>query len=359
MSVNAKQLKKQLTLADYKLIEEKLGLKKYSECSSQTIFYNADAHSNLTEQKPKLYAYRDNNIYLSYTKGCSYDIFGLIQAVKTTNGETCSFVDAVNFVLNLTGYTVDTPTVSNYRYDWSNLERFIKIKKGEAELKIYDDSILDRFSKVYYQGWIDEGITIETMEKYGICWYDRLNQIVIPCKNREGKLIGIRVRNLDPERAEVAKYIPLTLMSGITYKFPTNNVFYGINYAAPIIEQTGHIILTEAEKSALKADSWWGHNSNVVALYGSNLGINRIKQIVKMGVNHVTLALDSDFHKLGDNDYIEFEKKMLKLGQQFKGYCNVDIVYNNIGLENWYKCSPFDGDEETWNKLWESREVII
>ena len=56
--------------------------------------------------------------------------------------------------------------------------------------------------------------------------------------------------------------------------------------------------------------------------------------------------------------YKLFEKKIIKLGELFKGYCNVDVVYNNIGLDNWYKCSPFDGDENIWHKLYESREII-
>ena len=82
-----------------------------------------------------------------------------------------------------------------------------------------------------------------------------------------------------------------------------------------------------------------------------------MRDLVRMGVNHVTLALDSDFHEIGDNDYNEFEKKMLKMGHMFKGYCDVDVVYNNIGLD-WYKCSPFDKDENIWNELYKRREII-
>ena len=196
------------------------------------------------------------------------------------------------------------------------------------------------------------------MEKYGIGYYERTQSTTIPCFNAEGELIGIRVRNWNPEDVEEGrKYIPLMLLDGTTFKFPTNNVFFGINWNAPEISRTGHVILVEGEKSVLKADTWWGEKSNVLALYGSQIGAIRRNQLIKLGVNHVTLALDSDYHEFGDADYDKFEQKMLNLGKMFKGYAEVDIVYNNIGLDA-YKCSPFDFDEATWNKLWENREYI-
>ena len=212
---------------------------------------------------------------------------------------------------------------------------------------------------IYPEDWIKEGISISSMEKYGIKYYPRLQSTVIPCYDKEGNLIGIRCRHWLPEEIENGKYRPLQLLNNTIYKFPTNKVFYGINYNWAEIERTGHVILAEGEKAVLKADSWWHENSNVLALYGSNIGLKRVKELVKMGVNHVTLALDSDFENINDENYKEFENKMIKLAELFRGYCTVDIVYNNINLKNWYKCSPFDADEKTWNKLYENREIII
>lgn len=360
MSINAKKLKSILTLSDYETIEKSLGLREFSHNEHQVIFYNADKYKDLAKQTPKLYRYNDTKNYISYTKSCSYDIIGLVQAIKTTNGEVCSFIDAVNYILTTTGLdpTACKRLTKKKVYDWEEeLGKYLRIKHGENSLQIYDRSILHQLYPIYPQEWINEGISIDTMEKYGIGYYPRLQATTIPCFNNIGELIGIRCRHWFTEEINNGKYRPLQLLDGTIYKFPTNNIFYGENYNRPEIERTGHVILVEGEKSVLKADTWWNERSNVLALYGSNIGLKRVRDLVKMGVNHVTLALDSDFHKIGDDDYKLFEQKMIKISKMFQGYCNVDIVYNNIELD-WYKCSPFDGDEDVWNEMYERREMI-
>lgn len=95
-----------------------------------------------------------------------------------------------------------------------------------------------------------------------------------------------------------------------------------------------------------------------MALYGSQLGLYRRNQLVKMGVNKVILALDSDFHNIGDKEYEAFEKKIFSLGKLFKGYAKVSVIYNNIGLENAYKCSPFDFTLNEYKTLYDNQEVL-
>lgn len=361
MDINIKKLKSILTLSDYEKIENALGLKQFSKNNNQVVFYNADKYKDLSKQSPKLYRYNNTKIYISYTKSCSYDIFGLIQAVKSVQGENYSFVDSINFVLAVTGidFALAQRLTKKQQYNWENeLEKYIKIKKGENILQNYNKDILDTLPKIYPIQWINEGISINTMEKYGIGYYPRLQATTIPCFDRQGNLIGIRCRHWLPEEIENGKYRPLQLLNNKIYKFPTSNVFYGENYNWAEIQRTGQVILVEGEKSVLKADTWWNEKSNVLALYGSNLNLNRIKQLIKLGVNKVILALDSDFEEIGDIEYKEFEKKILKIGEMFKGYASVEVVYNNIGLKNWYKNSPFDGEKETYNKLYESRETI-
>lgn len=358
--INSKKLKSMLTLDDYEKIEKALGLRIFSKTKNQVVFYNADKHKDINKQTPKLYRYTDTKIYISYTKSCSYDIFSLIQAVKATQGEKYSFVDSINFVLNILNIKSTSFSHISTQYQWEEeLSKYLRIKNGESLLKIYDDSILSQLYPIYPQEWIKQGITIDSMKKYNIGYYPRLQATTIPCFDSFGKLIGIRCRHWLPEEIENGKYRPLQLLNNTIYKFPTNNVFYGENYNKPEIERTGHVILVESEKAVLKADGWWHEKSNVLGLYGSNIGTKRMKDLIQMGVNHITLALDSDFHFVGDKEYQEFEAKILKIGNMFKKYCTVDAVCNNIKLNNWYKNSPFDGTKETWDKLWNSREIII
>ena len=147
MNINAKKLKSILTLSDYETIEKSLGLRVFSQNNNQTVFYNADKYKDFNRQTPKLYRYSDTKIYISYTKSCSYDIIGLVQAVKTTNGEQCSFIDAINFILSATG--IDTNACQRItkknQYQWEDeLGKYLKIKQGENSLAIYNNSILNQ-----------------------------------------------------------------------------------------------------------------------------------------------------------------------------------------------------------------------
>lgn len=359
--INVKILKAQLTIADHKAVVKALGIPIFSESNNQIIYFSGEKNVNPLSGSPKLYYYPDTGIYVGYSSGYTMDIIGLVQKRLSLLKQPSSFMDSINFILDVVHLKIDNVTrkSNNTICDWqSGIEKFVRLKRGESVLKKYDDSIIDQLDDIYYQGWLDEGISIETLQKYQIKWYDRTSQIVIPCRDRNGDLIGIRCRNLEPEREINAKYLPLTLFNGDDYRFNTNDVFYGINHNWEAIERTGSVILVEAEKSVLKADTFLGRDSNVLALFGSQLGISRRNQLIKMGVNKVILALDSDFHIVGDEDYANFEKKIFGLGKMFKGLADVEVIYNNIGLENFYKCSPFDFDIEVYNKLWDNREVI-
>ena len=357
--IDIKKIKAKLSLSDYEKIVKDLGIPMFSKSEKCWVYYSGDHHKDFLNHSPKLYFYTENKLFISYTANRSYDIFSLVQSRLNLIGQQCSFIDSIHFVLNSVGLEIDSvkrissPNVC----DWSSLEKFVRFKSTGSTLEPYDKSIIDQFDKTLPQSWIDEGILIDSMLKYKIGYYPRTQATTIPCFDAKGELIGIRGRFWTDEQIAMGKYRPIQLLDGTIYKFPTNNVFYGINFNKPEIERTGTVILVEGEKSVLKADGFFGEKSNVLALYGSQIGTFRRNQLIKMGVNKVILALDSDYHEIGDNDYNAFEKKMFNLAKIFKGYCNVEIVYNNIGL-NAYKCSPFDFDKETWNKLYEARETI-
>ncbi|MBS6562891.1 MAG: hypothetical protein KH328_06030 [Staphylococcus sp.] len=70
------------------------------------------------------------------------------------------------------------------------------------------------------------------------------------------------------------------------------------------------------------------------------------------------MALDNDFHNIGDKEYDVFEKKIFSLGKLFKGYAKVSVIYNNIGLKNAYKCSPFDFTLNEYKMLYDNQEAL-
>lgn len=358
--IDVKKLKKSLSLAHHKQIMQALGIPSYSENSTQIVYYTGDKNVDSYKGSPKLYFYKDTSIYVGMTAGRSYDIISLVQTRLALLKQPCSFLDACQFILDTTNINPDSISrvkKEGHVYDWSNLERFIKVRKYGNQLSEYNRNIIDTLPPLYPQAWIDEGISEETMDKYQIRYYERCNQTVIPCFDDEARLVGVRVRNWDKDRVEQAKYMPLVTLDGQCYKFNTNQVFYGINYNKPEIERTGKVIIVESEKAVMKLDTYMGEHNIALGMYGSNLGIQRRNQLIKMGVNTVSYVVDNDFIGQDDAFFEQWREKIQRFIKLWDGFCRVEIVWDNLGLLG-PKENATDRTKEVWEQLWENREII-
>ena len=358
--IDVKKLKKSLSLAHHKQIMQALGIPAYSENKEQIIYFSGDKNKDALKGSPKLYFYKDSQIYFGYTSSRSYDIISLVQTRLSLLKQPCSFLDACQFILDTTNISPDSISrvkKEGHVYDWSNLERFIRVRKYGNQLSEYNRNIIDTLPSLYPQAWIDEGISEETMEKYQIRYYERCNQTVIPCFDDEARLVGVRVRNWDKDRVEQAKYMPLVTLDGQCYKFNTNQVFYGINYNKPEIERTGKVIIVESEKAVMKLDTYMGRHNIALGMYGSNLGIQRRNQLLKMGVNTVSYVVDNDFIGQDDAFFEQWREKIQHFIKLWDGFCRVEIVWDNLGLLG-PKENATDRTKEVWEQLWENREII-
>ena len=358
--IDVKKLKKSLSLAHHKQIMQALGIPSYSENSTQIVYYTGDKNVDSYKGSPKLYFYKDTSIYVGMTAGRSYDIISLVQTRLALLKQPCSFLDACQFILDTTNINPDSISrvkKEGHVYDWSNLGRFIKVRKYGNQLSEYNRNIIDTLPPLYPQAWIDEGISEETMDKYQIRYYERCNQTVIPCFDDEARLVGVRVRNWDKDRVEQAKYMPLVTLDGQCYKFNTNQVFYGINYNKPEIERTGKVIIVESEKAVMKLDTYMGRHNIALGMYGSNLGIQRRNQLLKMGVNTVSYVVDNDFIGQDDAFFEQWREKIQHFIRLWDGFCRVEIVWDNLGLLG-PKENATDRTKEVWEQLWENREII-
>ena len=358
--IDVKKLKKSLLLAHHKQIMQALGIPSYSENSTQIVYYTGDKNVDPYKGSPKLYFYKDTSIYVGMTAGRSYDIISLVQTRLSLLKQPCSFLDACQFILDTTNINPDSIShvkKEGHVYDWSNLERFIRVRKYGNQLSEYNRNIIDTLPPLYPQAWIDEGISEETMDKYQIRYYERCNQTVIPCFDDEARLVGVRVRNWDKDRVEQAKYMPLVTLDGQCYKFNTNQVFYGINYNKPEIERTGKVIIVESEKAVMKLDTYMGRHNIALGMYGSNLGIQRRNQLLKMGVNTVSYVVDNDFIGQDDEFFEQWREKIQHFIKLWDGFCRVEIVWDNLGLLG-PKENATDRTKEVWEQLWENREII-
>ena len=358
--IDVKKLKRALTLAHYDMIIQRLGIPIFSKSNSEWRLWTGDKNVNPLEGSPKLIFYPDSHIFMGYTAGRSYDIISLVQTRLALLKQPCSFFDACQFILDTTNINPDSISrvkKEGHVYDWSNLERFIRVRKYGNQLSEYNRNIIDTLPPLYPQAWIDEGISEETMDKYQIRYYERCNQTVIPCFDDEARLVGVRVRNWDKDRVEQAKYMPLVTLDGQCYKFNTNQVFYGINYNKPEIERTGKVIIVESEKAVMKLDTYMGEHNIALGMYGSNLGIQRRNQLLKMGVNTVSYVVDNDFIGQDDEFFEQWREKIRRFIKLWDGFCRVEIVWDNLGLLG-PKENATDRTKEVWEQLWENREII-
>lgn len=360
--VNVKLLKKNLTLPMHRLVLKAIDIPIFSESDREWRCYSGDKYKNALEGKVKLYFYPDSGLYVGYNSARTYDLIGLVQQRLKVLGKNCSFMDAINLILSVTGLDPDAVQRINTNpnvYNWEEkLEKYLRVKRGESALPAYDPTILEQLSKRIPQEWLDEGISEETMEKYQIRYYDHDCSTVIPAFSREGELVGARVREWNPDRIESwGKYHPLTTLCGEVYKFPTNIFLFGVNYTGNEIERTGTVLIGESEKFVMKLDTWFKEKSCAVGMLGNNLGSVRRNQLVKMGVSKVIYVPDNDWIGKEQEKYNQWEQDIENFGKLWKGYASVEIVYDNQGLLN-PKENATDKSYEVWEKLYNNRESL-
>lgn len=362
--IDVKKLMNQLTLEMYETLFKALEIPIYSKAKDKYVLYTGCHNRNALSGSPKLYFYLDTKVFYCYTKcGSAMNIVNLTMKRLALLGEDGGFLNAVNYILSKTGLGKDAISrisSKKHTYDWEqDFGKFIKLRNGISDLPVYDKSILPSLCTSFPQEWIDEGISIESMQKYQIGYYERCNQTTIPVFGPFGELHGVRVREWNPENIEsYGKYHPLTILDGTTFKFPTNNVLYGLNYNQYNIENTGQVWICEGEKGVLKLDTFYGDKSCAVAMFGSSLGVNRRNTLIKHGVKDVVIVADCDFIGKGEEDFQEWRQKILGQANLWKGYTSVSVVFDD-GEVLGPKENATDKDFETWLKLYEEREVLF
>ena len=359
-----KVLYEQMTEDDYYIVMRRLGANKRGDR------YNTICH-NINGGGYNLAFNKETRSFCCFSEcSCSYSLLSLIKKRRELLGEPCSTYQSLKWLCNELGiefnFKEEVKQVNTNIYKWQNsLLKYTKNKNKNIELRVYNKKILNYFPKIYHTDWIDYGISEEVLDKYNIGWYNYKQQITIPCYRQNGDLIGIRIRNMNPEID--IKYIPLQLLDGTEFNFPTNEVFYGENFNWTNVQRTKSVILVESEKTVMKYESWYGAKNNIcLGLYGSVLSNTKLKKLLSWNCETFYICLDSDFESIeySNNDekitsYEKFEKKVMNIYNKLRPYAkSVYVIYNNLGFENCYKYSITDYTREQFEKLWNNKEKI-
>jgi len=331
-------------LADFNITPYKT---KDNEIWFTTVCHGGDSH--------KLCYFRDSKTFYCYTNCGFMNIFSFL--MKIIHGE---FTDALKLVAKELGinnrYGFNTQNYNkDIRKEFSTINKYLSIRRKKHKKlinlpKINNPNILNYFeNNVFYQGWIDEGISISTMQKFGISWYESRKSIIIPHKNINGEIVGIRRRSLLEEDKD-NKYMPL-ILEGEVYSHSLNMNFYGLWEHLKGIKKFKKVLIVESEKSCMLSQEYYGDDAFVIATCGFNISNWHRNLLLKLEVREVILGFDKDFKILEFNEYDEDDPEYLKfqryvnrinsLAQKFTPFFTTYVLWDLDGVLD-IKQSPLD-----------------
>ena len=357
MAISFKDLRQELTDEMLKDILLQFDVEPYEETSDYIIFPTC-CH-NLTGGSPKLYYYKDSKLFHCFTEcNDTFDIFTLLQRMYKLRGQDITLREAVS-VCDL---NVDEPlnveahdnSAEDIRYMQTLNHRNLMTP---LTFKTYDAKVLNNYSFDYIglMPWIQEGISIEALQKFNIRYDKKRDAIIIPNFNYSGDLIGLRARFFREEDIAKGKYRPV-YDNGILYNHPTGVTFYGIYENKEAISRKHIAVIFEGEKSVLHYGSIYGANNNIaLATLGQNITRNHIQALLMLKVSDVILAYDTDYEDYKQLSVVE--QKYIEKAKILAPYFNVSILMDYDFLLP-YKSSPIDGGRDNFEKILKNRRII-
>lgn len=349
--MNAAELKKQLTADDIKeFIVKVLKQEEPTDDNHGNLIFNTFCHGG---DSHKLYYYDDSQLFVCYTNCGSFDLYELIQKAGFAN----DFIGAYQLVCDFFGYNpfgtteIDVEPTHTLTSDWDLLARIDAIgkntKKKKQETLVLPENYLELYTPEVPALWYDQGIHPQAMKKFGIRMDIGAERIIIPHRDLNGNLIGIRCRNCNEEELEYGapKYMPV-FIEQTPCNHPLGDHLYGLYENKATIQRLKKVVVFEAEKSVMLAESYYGDNNYTVAVCGSNLSDTQVNLLLSLGVEEIVIAFDKE-----GNDYMAseqtmtYKEKIESLAAKFAPYVQTYYVmdyYDKLGPKD----SPADRGRE-------------
>lgn len=283
-------------------------------------------------------------------KQCFYDFSsgksgGILQFVKCIFD--CSTYQAINKLKDYAG-TDGRPGVHRKRLESTKVCRKYCRKTDNCiqhEFKVLPERVMDKYiwSEEKLKPWIDEGISVDVLKKYGVKYDPITDRIVYPIRNIKGELVNVGCRTLDPmyKIKGFRKYSYIQDWNG------GMEVIYGLYENFEICKKKGFLILFEGAKSVLKAASWGIFNTGAVLT--SHLNTNQMQILLTTcNLNNVAVvfAFDKDVN-------IADDKNIRKLRSYLRVYYLKDT---EDLLED--KDSPVDQGFEVFKELCRNKKPL-
>lgn len=350
--MTAEEVKAVLTDDDIIHILEQLGATIYQN-TKEYIISDTICHCG---SSAKLYYYKSTKSMYCYTECGSIDILEIVCRLKKyTLPEAINWICIQCHLSDKRGFGT-TSCIS----DWSFINNYSKSKEKikESNTKYFDKKILNIFQDKYYQGWIDEGISIESMKKYSIKYSSFLNRIIIPHYDIDNNIIGIRGRTLtESDEEQFGKYSPIKIGNTI-FNHSLGNNLYGININAETIRQKQKVLIVEGEKSVLQADTMFGSDNFTLAVCGSSFHSWQRNMLIKLGVKEVIIGLDKQYEDSESSEADAWAKHIFKeFVKPLSAYFAVYVLWDNDNVLG-YKQSPTDCGKDVLLKLMKNKIYV-
>lgn len=343
MAIDYQDIIDSLTEDNIKDILDTLSI-PYEDKGSYLLCPTACHNEDLDNASKKLYYYKDNKIFVCYTACGSMSVFKFLEHVYEARSIPYDWVeDVLKLITNTSGYKAydgfEKPQYTSLK------DQFAQTRK-EITLPAYEEGVLDAFVHFYPPEWLEDGISKAAMDKYGIQYSISQNKIIIPHRDINGRLVGIRGRALNPEEVElVGKYMPIHIEK-TWYTHPLGLNLYGLYENKENIKKSGIVYVGEAEKFVLQAESFTDPNC-CVAVCGSQFNKFQLRELIKnCHPREIVICFDNE--ELPHKD--SYFNKLWTMCQKYKLYADFSFIYDREGLTQ-LKQSPTDCGEDIFHKL--------
>lgn len=280
------------------------------------------------------------NSYYCFSCGKSGGIIGYLM-----DYEGMQFESAVEKAAKLADMDLSKMCKSN-TVSWLKKLRMLALKKdNDFSHEILPESELKKYKKEPVWEWLNEDISQETMDLFGVMVDTWQNRIIYPVYDIHGNLINIKARTRYPnyKKLKIPKYINY-------YPVGVMDYFQGLNITLKYVKEKGEIIIFESVKSVMKAFGW-GYK-NCASAEKHTLTKEQLDLLVKLKVN-VVFAYDSD---------ISYRQSDVKQNiDKLKRVTNVYVIEDKNKLLGGVaaKNAPVDCGEDIWSQLYEAKKKIV
>lgn len=362
--MKSEELSQLITEDDIIQIMSDLG-NEYIKNENDHIVFDTICHGG---DSKKLWYYKDSGLFKCFTCCGAMSLYDLVMSVLGIQ-----FKEAFQYVANFKGIDIHRAKPKGIiKREKENTDlKFLKLHKTKVDKKKitlppYNETVLKVFDDYMPSTWCDEGINTDIAKHFEIKMYFNQNKAIIPHRDIEGNLVGIRSRNFNLWQIESGmKYMPIKIQ-GLTYKYPMNFNLYGIYQNKKNIKRFKKVIIFESEKSILLYASIYGQENNIaVATCGMTFSLYQRDLLISLGVTEIIIAYDMQYeldkidkqNKKKWEEYCGYFKRLIKIAKTTMNYCNISIISCWDDRLN-YKDSPLDKGKEIFEQLYKERFLI-